>query len=342
MSKKTKGKIGVLLVNLGTPDTPNTPDVRKYLREFLLDKRVIDMNPVARYALINGIIAPFRAPKSAKIYKQLWTERGSPLLYHGLDLQKKLQDALGNDYHVAFGMRYQSPSLQGALEELREKSVDRIIVLPLFPQYAAASTGSVQDKVMELVKDWWVIPSISFISSFCDEPSFIKAFAELGKQHMAKDNYDFVVFSYHGIPERHIIKGSDKGYCQLGSCCNSYNKRNKYCYRASCFETSRLLAAELGLREDQYTVAFQSRLGKDPWLKPYTDQMLVDLPAKGIKKVLAYSPAFVADCLETTIEVGEEFKEMFLHAGGEKWQLVESLNSNDMWAEAVKEMVLQH
>ncbi|QCR24323.1 ferrochelatase [Pontibacter sp. SGAir0037] len=342
MSKKATSKIGVLLVNLGTPDTPNTPDVRKYLREFLLDKRVIDINPVARYALINGIIAPFRAPKSAKVYKELWTDRGSPLLYHGLDLQKKLQATLGNGYHVAFGMRYQSPSIKSALEELREKSVERIIVLPLFPQYASASTGSVQDKVMEIVKDWWVIPNISFISSFCDDPGFIKAFAELGKQHMAQDDYDFVVFSYHGIPERHIHKGSDKGYCQLGACCNSYNKRNKYCYRASCYETSRLLAAELGLREDQYTVAFQSRLGKDPWLKPYTDQILVDLPAKGIKKVLAYSPAFVADCLETTIEVGEEFREMFLEAGGEKWQLVESLNSNDMWVEAVKEMVLNN
>ncbi|RDV14106.1 ferrochelatase [Pontibacter diazotrophicus] len=342
MSKKATGKIGVLLVNLGTPDSPSTPDVRKYLREFLLDKRVIDINAVARYALINGVIAPFRAPKSAKIYKELWTERGSPLLYHGLDLQKKLQASLGDRYHVAFGMRYQSPSIKAALEELREQSVDRIIVLPLFPQYASASTGSVQDKVMEIVKDWWVIPNISFISSFCDDPGFIKSFAELGKQHMAKDDYDFVVFSYHGVPERHVLKGSDKGYCQLGACCNTYNKRNKYCYRASCYATSRLLAAELGLREDQYMVAFQSRLGKDPWLTPYTDFILKDLPAKGIKKVLAYSPAFVADCLETTIEVGEEFKEMFLEAGGEKWQLVESLNSEPMWVEAVKEMVLQH
>ncbi|MCC9168258.1 ferrochelatase [Pontibacter harenae] len=342
MSKKNTGKIGVLLVNLGTPDTPNTPDVRKYLREFLLDKRVIDIPAIARYALINGVIAPFRAPKSAKIYKELWTERGSPLLYHGLDLKEKLQTALGNGYYVAFGMRYQSPSIKSALEELREQSVDRIIVLPLFPQYASASTGSVQDKIMEIVKDWWVIPNISFISSFCDDPGFIKAFAELGKQHMAKDNYDFVVFSYHGVPERHVLKGSDKGYCQLGACCNTYNKRNKYCYRASCYATSRLLAAELGLREDQYTVAFQSRLGKDPWLKPYTDVILQDLPAKGIKKVLAYSPAFVADCLETTIEVGEEFKEMFLEAGGEKWQLVESLNSEPMWVDAVKDMILQN
>jgi len=341
MSKKATGKIGVLLVNLGTPDTPNTPDVRKYLREFLLDKRVIDIPAPARYALINGIIAPFRAPKSAKIYKQLWTDRGSPLLYHGLDLQKKLQEALGDRYHVAFGMRYQSPSIKNALEELREQSVDRIIVLPLFPQYASASTGSVQDKVMEIVKDWWVIPNISFISSFCDDPGFINTFAELGKRHMAQDDYDFVVFSYHGVPERHVLKGSDKGYCQLGACCNTYNKRNKYCYRASCYATSRLLAAELGLREDQYIVSFQSRLGRDPWLKPYTDVILQDLPAKGIKKVLAYSPAFVADCLETTIEVGEEFKHMFLEAGGEKWQLVESLNSEPMWVEAVKKMILQ-
>ncbi|MBX0334041.1 ferrochelatase [Pontibacter sp. HSC-14F20] len=342
MSKKKTGKIGVLLVNLGTPDTPSTPDVRKYLREFLLDPRVIDMNPVGRYALVNGVIAPFRAPKSAKVYKQLWTERGSPLLYHGLDLQKKLQEALGSGYHVAFGMRYQSPSIASALEELREKSVERIIVLPLFPQYAAASTGSVQDKVMEIVREWWVIPSINFISSFCDDPGFINAFAELGKQHMAQDDYDHVIFSYHGLPERQVLKGSDKGYCQLGACCNSYNKRNKYCYRASCFVTSRMLAQKLGLREDQYTVTFQSRLLKDPWLQPYTDEVLKTLPGKGIKKVLAYSPAFVADCLETTIEVGEEFKEMFEHAGGEKWQLVESLNSNPMWVEAVKNMVLEN
>ncbi|GAA4426387.1 ferrochelatase [Pontibacter saemangeumensis] len=342
MSKKATGKIGVLLVNLGTPDTPNTPDVRKYLREFLLDKRVIDIPAIPRYALINGVIAPFRAPKSAKVYKQLWTERGSPLLYHGLDLQKKLQAALGDGYHVAFGMRYQSPSIGRALEELREQSVDRIIVLPLFPQYASASTGSVQDKVMEIVKDWWVIPSINFISSFCDDPGFIKSFAQLGRQHMAQDTYDHVVFSYHGLPERQVLKGSDKGYCQLGACCNTYNKRNKYCYRAACFATSRLLAAELGLSEDQYTVSFQSRLLKDPWLQPYTDEVLKTLPAKGIKKVLAYSPAFVADCLETTIEVGDEFKHMFLEAGGEKWQLVESLNSEPMWVEAVKEMVLQY
>jgi len=342
MSTSSHGKIGVLLINLGTPDSPETPDVRKYLREFLMDKRVIDIPALQRYVLINGIIAPFRAPKSAKIYKELWDERGSPLLYYGHDLRDLVQAELGNKYVVVLGMRYQSPSIKSALEELRDQQVERIIVLPLYPQYASASTGTSQDKVMEVVKDWWIVPSINFISNFCDDPLFIKAFAELGRQHLEKRHYDYVVFSYHGIPERHVLKGSVKNYCKLGSCCNTYHKLNRYCYRAQCYETSRLLAKELNLSEDQYTVSFQSRLGKDPWLKPYTDEILKDLPGKGIKNVLAYSPAFVADCLETTIEVGQEFKELFEQAGGEHWQLVESLNTHPLWVEAVKEMILRN
>jgi ferrochelatase len=179
MSTSSHGKIGVLLINLGTPDSPETPDVRKYLREFLMDKRVIDIPALQRYVLINGIIAPFRAPKSAKIYKELWDERGSPLLYYGHDLRDLVQAELGNKYVVVLGMRYQSPSIKSALEELRDQQVERIIVLPLYPQYASASTGTSQDKVMEIVKDWWIVPSINFISNFCDDPLFIKAFAEL-------------------------------------------------------------------------------------------------------------------------------------------------------------------
>jgi ferrochelatase len=239
-------------------------------------------------------------------------------------------------------MRYQKPSIESALQELADAAVDRIIVLPLFPQYAAASTGSVQEKVMELVSKWWVVPSISFISTFTDDPGFISSFAALGKAEMAKRDYDHIVFSYHGIPERHVLKGSFKGYCQLGKCCNTYNKNNRYCYRAQCYETSRLLAKELGLSEDQYTVAFQSRLQsrlRDPWLQPYTDEALKMLVAKGIKNVLAFSPAFVADCLETTIEVGVEFKELFEEAGGDHWQLVPSLNSNPFWVSAVVDMI---
>jgi len=336
-------RIGVLLVNLGTPDSPQTSDVRRYLNEFLTDGRVIDMPAAIRYPLFQGIVVPLRAPKSAKIYQLLWdADRGSPLLYHGLDLQKLVQEKLGNEYVVAFGMRYQNPSIEKALNELRDAAVDRIIVLPLFPQYAAASTGSVQEKVMDIVKTWWIVPSISFISTFTDDAGFIGAFAVRGKAELAKHKYDHVLFSYHGIPERHVLKGSQKGYCKLGSCCNSYNKNNRYCYRAQCYETSRLLAKELGLSTDQYTVAFQSRLQsrlRDPWLQPYADEALKEFPAKGYKNVLAFSPAFVADCLETTVEVGMEFKEMFEQAGGAHWQLVPSLNSEPEWVEAVTAMI---
>jgi len=336
-------RIGVLLVNLGTPDSPQTGDVRRYLNEFLTDGRVIDMPAAVRYPLFQGLVVPLRAPKSAKIYQQLWDdERGSPLLFHGLDLQKLLQQTLGEGYVVAFGMRYQKPSIEKALEELRDAAVDRIIVLPLFPQYAAASTGSVQEKVMDIVKDWWIVPSVNFISTFADDAGFIESFAKRGRAEMAQHDYDHIVFSYHGIPERHVLKGSFKGYCQLGKCCNTYNKNNRYCYRAQCFATSRLLAAALGLSENQYTVSFQSRLQsrlRDPWLQPYTDEVIKEMPAKGIKNVLAFSPAFVADCLETTIEVGMEFKELFEEAGGAHWQLVPSLNSEPYWVDAVAAMV---
>jgi ferrochelatase len=334
-------KTGVLLVNLGTPDSPSVPDVRKYLREFLMDWRVIDIPPVNRFFLINGIIAPFKAPKSSKVYKELWTDRGSPLLFYGLDLKKLIQESLGKDYLVSFGMRYQNPSLESAINELKDKGLEKIIVLPLFPQYASASTGSAIEKVLELIKSWQIIPELKIISNFPDHPLFIKAFAELGRKYMEKDNYDHFIFTYHGIPERQIKKASIQNYCQLNDkCCSTYHAKNKYCYRAQCYQTTRMLVKELNLSEGQYSVCFQSRLGKTPWIKPYTDELLKELPAKGIKKVLAFSPSFVADCLETTIEGGVEYKESFEKSGGKKWQLVESLNLSPLWLECVKDMIL--
>jgi protoporphyrin/coproporphyrin ferrochelatase len=319
------------------------PDVRKYLREFLMDRRVIDIPPVNRFFLINGIIAPFRAPKSAKVYKELWTERGSPLLFYGLDLKKLVQESLGTDYVVSFGMRYQNPSLESAIAELKDKGLDKIIVLPLFPQYASASTGSAVEKVMDIIKCWEVIPEIRIIGNFTDHPLFIKAFAELGKKYMEKEKYDHFIFTYHGLPERQIKKASVQNYCQLSDkCCSVYHSKNKYCYRAQCYQTTRLLAAELNLSESHYSVCFQSRLGKTPWIKPYTDEVIKELPAKGIKKVLAFSPSFVADCLETTIEGGVEYKELFEKSGGERWQLVESLNVSPRWVECVKDMILKN
>ena len=338
-----KVKTGVLLVNLGTPDSPSVPDVRKYLREFLMDKRVIDIPFLSRWLLVNLIIAPFRAPKSAKTYKELWQDRGSPLMFHGMDLKDKLVKQLDESYMVALGMRYQSPSIASALEELLKANVKKIIVLPLFPQYASATTGSVIEQVMDDIKGRLVIPELEFVSQYPDDEFMIRTFAALGRKYMDKMQYDKVVFSYHGLPERQIRKSSVDGYCQLNAtCCATYHTKNQFCYRAQCFLTSRKLAEALELNEDQYTVFFQSRLGKDPWIQPYAEEEIKRMAREGIKKILIFSPAFTADCLETVIEVGDEFKELFIEEGGEEWQLVESLNSEDLWVEGLVKMIHDH
>jgi len=333
-------KKGVLLVNLGTPDSTKTGDVRKYLREFLMDGRVVDIPSFPRWLLVNGIIAPFRAPKSAAEYRKLFDDRGSPLKYYTEDITGLLQQKLGDTYHVKYAMRYQGPSLKSVLEEFKEE-VASIHVIPLFPQYASATTGSVIDRVMELTKNWQVIPEIKFTSQFLEEELFIDTIVDQGRRLMKESDYDHFVFSYHGLPERQIRKASYGSYCQLGKCCGTLNEKNRYCYRAQCFETTRLVADKLGIKEDNYTVCFQSRLGKDPWVKPYTEDTLNDLAERGIKKVLAFSPAFVSDCLETTIEVGETYQEGFIEAGGEKWDLVPSLNKEDKWVECLKEIVIK-
>ncbi len=334
-----KAHTGVLIVNLGTPDSPSVPDVRKYLREFLMDGRVIDIPYVNRFLLVNCIIAPFRAPKSAKVYKEVWTEQGSPLKVYSEELEVLLQNQLGPEYLVSLGMRYQSPSIATALDKLNNKGLERIIVVPLFPQYASATTGSVHDKVMEIVRGWQIIPEMVYINSFFDHPLFVKAFAELGKKYMSEDHYDHFIFTYHGLPERQIRKGDCTNTCLKGSCCDTLHAMNRSCYRAQCFATTRLLADQLGIKAEDYTVCFQSRLGKDPWIQPYTEDVILDLCKKGKKRVLAFSPAFVADCLETTIEVGEEYKEVFEKHGGEHWKLVESLNVNPLWVETLVDLV---
>lgn len=340
--KKPHDKVGVLLVNLGTPDSPKTGDVRRYLREFLMDWRVVDYPLIPRWMLVNLIIAPFRAPKSAKEYRKLWQERGSPLKFYGEDVTQLLQDSLGDRYVVKLAMRYQNPSIESVLKEMQEEMVSSIICIPLFPQYASATNGSVIDKVMEITRTWQVIPELKFISQFPDHPLFIEAHAERARKLMDKQEYDHYVFSYHGVPVSQIKKASYGDYCQVGSCCNKYGKRNQYCYRAQCFQTSRVLAKKLGIPEEKYTVSFQSRLGPVPWIRPYTDEVLEELAKEGKKKVLALSPAFVADCLETTLEVGEQYKHDFLDAGGEVWDLVESLNDHPTWIACLKDLVSQN
>ena len=334
------GKSGILLVNLGTPDSPETKDVRKYLREFLMDEHVIDIAGWKRWILVNLIIAPLRAPKSAAEYRKLWTDEGSPLLFHGLKLQADLQKQLGDDFHVAFGMRYQNPPVEKAIDELVAANVDDILVVPLYPQFAMASTGSTIENVKHFVEAKGIKTPVKFIESFPEHPGFIDAFAELGKKYLEQENYDHVLYSYHGLPERQILKGSIDGHCKLNAeCCSELTEKNHLCYRAQCFATSRKLTEALGLKEDQQSTSFQSRLGRDPWIKPYTDDVLAKFPEQGKKKVLCFSPAFVADCLETTVEIAETYGEEFEEAGGEKWQLVESLNTTSRWIEALADLV---
>lgn len=330
---------GVLLVNLGTPDSPRVADVRKYLREFLMDGRVIDIPTWQRFLLVQGIIAPFRSPKSAAEYQKLWTENGSPLFIYGVKVRELLQESLGDTYQVELGMRYQNPSIRAALSKFSERSLKRLIVIPLYPQYASASTGSSIEKVLDEVRAWQTFPQIAVISQFFDHPLFLESFAEIGRSYMAKQDYEHFLFTYHGLPERQIRTGST-GYCQLNlKCCSVFHDQNRYCYRAQCYETTRLLVPLLGIQEGQYTVSFQSRLGRDPWIKPYTDKIIDELAAKGIKRILAFSPSFIADCLETTVEIGETYSEQFVEQGGECLDLANSLNDHPMWIECLKNMV---
>ncbi|MEJ7646005.1 MAG: ferrochelatase [Chryseolinea sp.] len=332
-------KTGVLLVNLGTPDSPSVKDVRSYLSQFLNDPRVIDLPWLSRKALVNLIIVPFRAPKSAAIYKKLWTANGSPLLFHSINVRNLLQESLGPDFSVHLAMRYKNPSIPDIMELMRKANYSRIIVIPMFPQYASASTGSAHDEVMRVLRSWWVIPDLTFISQYYDHPTFIDALVERGRQYDL-EAYDHILFSYHGLPERQVDKVYDSGLCSDHDCEHEITEENKFCYKATCYATTRLLASRLGIPAERYTVCFQSRLDK-AWLEPFSDKVVEECGRKGMKKILVFSPAFTADCLETVIEIGEEYQEIFKAHGGEKVQLVESLNEHPLWVQCLKELVLE-
>jgi ferrochelatase len=334
-----KIKTGVLLVNLGTPDSPSTSDVRKYLLEFLLDKRVIDISWLGRQLLVRGIIAPFRAPKSAKSYKEIWGPEGSPLLRYSRELSQLLQAQLGEDYVVALAMRYGNPSIESAWTALRKNALQRLIVVPLFPQYASASTGSVIERVMEVVGEDLTLPELVFIRDFHDLKGMIDVYAKNAEVHSPK-TYDHILFSFHGLPVRQLIKSDLNHYCQQKEhCCENWGAHNQHCYGAQCTRTAHLIAERMGLTKDRYSICYQSRLGKTPWIQPYTSDVIEKLAKKGAKRLLVLCPAFVSDCLETIFEIGVEYQEEFQHAGGEKVTLVESLNVHPDWVESLAELV---
>lgn len=330
-------RTGILLVNLGTPKSPRPSDVYRYLQEFLLDPRVIDLPWLKRNLLVRGVIVPFRHRSSAKAYKEIWGEEGSPLLVHGKNLAKGLRALLGDEVPVALGMRYQEPSIAGALQELKQKQIDRLVVFPLFPQYASATTGSVHQKVMELIKDWEVIPEVSLIQSYQTHPSLLEAYRVISEGYDL-EKYDHFLFSFHGLPERHIRKADPTNTCLKDkSCC----EKSGYaaCYRKQCVQTAKALQQTLGIPADKSTICFQSRLGKDPWVQPYTSDEIEACAKRGDRKVLVFCPAFVADCLETTFEILTEYGPEFREAGGKELDLFEGLNAHPAWVQAVYEIL---
>jgi len=330
-------KTAVILINVGTPDEPKVTAVRRYLTEFLNDRRVIDIPLVLQKILVNLIIVPFRAPKSTKLYQRLWTEKGSPLLYFSESLKDGLQNQLGSKADVFMAMRYGNPSISKALSVIHAGNYDRVIVFPQFPQYASSTNGTAIQAVIDGMRKWNTIPEVQIINQFYDHPAFLDAFAERIRSYQP-DKFDHVVFSYHGLPNRHLEKNHPSESIKTCNCETALPEFGKFCYKATCYQTSRELAARLGLTPAQYSVSFQSRLSNN-WMTPFTDQNLIERAKSGCKNILVAAPAFVADCLETTVEIGYEYKEMFAENGGEKLQMVESLNDSPAWIKAMDEIL---
>jgi ferrochelatase len=329
-------KRAVVLMNLGSPDSTQVRDVRKYLDEFLMDKRVIDKPWLTRAVLVKAIIVPLRAPGSAKAYKSIWTDQGSPLLVISREVRDALQKELGEP--VVIAMRYGNPSPKAAFDELSEKypGLEEVIAVPMYPHYAMSSYETAVEYAKEQHAKGGYSFSLTMIKPFFDRPEFIHALSESLRPYLDGD-WDQVLFSYHGIPERHILKSDVTGsHClKSADCCDNPSPAHDYCYRHQCWKTTKLVTSTLGIPEGKWGFSFQSRLGRDPWLQPYTAKLLEVLPAKGIKKLLVLCPAFVSDCLETLEEMAEEGKEIFLHAGGERFALVPCLNSHPLWIKAL-------
>jgi len=328
---------GVLLVNLGTPDSPTWNGLRTYLNQFLTDRRVIDLPWLFRNMLFKGIVVPIRSRRVSKLYQRLWLKEGSPLKVYGQNVAKGVQEKLGSDYQVELAMRYQNPSIQSALQKMRDGNVSEITVFPLFPQYSSATTGSIFEEVMRIIKKKELIPSIRFINSYFDHPSMISLYAEKARKHDL-NSYNHFIFSFHGVPKRYLKK--ENNYCECnGSCCQLIKEENQFCYSAQCHSTAFAIAKELNIPKEKYTISYQSRFGPEEWIQPYTDKVMMEQLEKGNKNILVFSPAFVADCLETTIEIGFEYKEEFMHNGGERLDLVESLNDDPRWINTIEELV---
>jgi len=333
MPKKIKK--GILLMNLGSPDSTKVPDVRKYLNEFLMDERVIDIPWLLRALLVRGIIVPFRAPKSAEAYKTIWTDEGSPLIVNTIHLQKALQQEIEEPVEIA--MRYGNPTPEAAFDALLKINplMEEIIILPLYPHYAMSSYETGVEYAKEIHKKKKYPFKLNFIDPFYKDVDYLKALSESIRPFLNVP-YDHVLFSYHGIPERHIRKSDVTGcHClKIENCCEVNSPAHSHCYRHQIITTTKLVVEQLQIPSNKYSISFQSRLGKG-WLTPFSDIRLKEMPGEGIKNLLIVCPAFVSDCLETLEEIAMRGKEIFLEAGGESFTMIPCLNNHPLWIKAV-------
>ncbi len=335
-------KRGIILMNLGSPDSTDVKDVRRYLDEFLMDERVIDYPYLFRLLLVKGIIVPFRAPKSAEAYKSIWTKEGSPLIVFTKHLQESLQRQIAEPVEIA--MRYGNPAPQKAYENLLRlvPGLEEVVLMPLYPHYAMSSYETAVEYMKEVHKKNKYSFKLTSIEPYYNNEEYLHALSESIKPYLQND-FDKLLLSYHGVPERHILKGDITGnHClKSADCCEVDSPAHKYCYRHQCLSTTALVTNELQIPKDKFELSFQSRLGRDKWLTPYTAQRLSELPKEGVKKLLVACPAFVSDCLETLEEIAEQGKEIFLHAGGESFTMIPCLNTHPLWVSAIAKWVRQ-
>ncbi|PUZ29624.1 ferrochelatase [Chitinophaga parva] len=327
----------IILMNLGSPDSTEVPDVKRYLMEFLMDKKVIDYPYLLRLLLVGGIIVPRRAPQSAEAYKRVWLPEGSPLIVLTQQLQEAVQHALP-DVPVTIAMRYGNPSPKAAYDELlaRHPQLKEVILLPLYPHYAMSSYETAVDYAKEIHQKGKYAFKLTTIPPYFGNEDYIRAQAASMQPYLEQD-YDYVLFSYHGVPERHIRKGdiTHKHCLQVADCCHVDSPAHAFCYRHQVFVTSEKVAAALNIPEEKWGISFQSRLGKEQWLLPYTASRFTELPAEGKKKILVACPAFVSDCLETLEEIGMEGKHSFLESGGESFTMIPCMNLHPLWVQAI-------
>lgn len=337
-----RGRTGILLVNIGSPASLAVSDVREYLRQFLGDSRVVDLNPIVKWLVLNLFILRTRPKESAEAYSNIWDEeRGSPLIYHSQDLADKLGQKLGEKYDVCIGMQYCEPSVSTSMTGMRARGVDRLVVMPMYPQYASSATGAAAEIVYKAAAKIYSTPYLHTVPAFFDHPSYISAYAQIIRDVIGQGctKFDHLLMSFHGVPETHCERTDETGMLcnKQTNCCATIVQANRNCYRAQSFATARRIAEQLDIPDGKYSIAFQSRLSAagPEWIKPYTDFELEKIAKAGVKRIAVVVPSFTADCLETLEEIGIRGEEEFIEAGGEHLTLIPCLNSSDVWVDAM-------